>query len=100
MSFIIKINTYYNDKGIELQEEELLDGELPKGRTQYTAMVNIPLIVDGEQIAHQVTVKFHAIGYKDAFVKAVPKLKQEITKLENEVKKLKDDAPRIITSGG
>lgn len=103
MSFIVKINSYYNNKGIEIQEEELVSGEIPKGRTQYTAIVNVQVNTPDGQFGHPVSAKFHAMGVEDAFKKAERELQKEIKifqeKMNEEVAKAKDEAmaPKIIT---
>lgn len=104
MSFIIKINSYYNDEGIEIQEEELVSGEIPKGRPQYTAMVNVQVNTPDGPFAQPISAKYHAIGVEDAFKKARGELQKEIKKfeqkLQKEVKEAKEEslAPKIITS--
>ena len=103
MSFIVKINTYYSDRGIEIHEEELISGKLPSGRPQYTAMVNIKVNTPEGPMPHPISAKFHAVGIEDAFKKAESEIKKEVEKFQKElnetVKQAKEDAlgPRIIT---
>jgi hypothetical protein len=104
MTFIVKINTYYGDQGIEIHEEELVSGTLPSGRPQYTAMVTIKVKVsEDEHYPQPISVKFHAIGIEDAFKKAVKELDKEIKMFEIRAEKARKEAiaaaavPRIIT---
>jgi len=103
MPFISKINTYYNDKGIEIQEEELVSGKMPAGRSQYTAMVNVQVNTPDGPVPHPISTKYHAIGIEEAFKKADQELQKEIKifqgRLEKEFRDAKDEAtaPKIIT---
>lgn len=105
MAFINKINTYINDRGIEIHEEETIDGASPKGRPQYEAFVTIGVDTPEGQIPQQISTKFHAIGIKDAFKKAEKELNKEIKifgeKLKKQVEEAKEAAfdeaaPKLI----
>lgn len=105
MSFIIKINSYYNNRGIEIQEEERVSGNIPSGRPQYTAIVNIQVKAGEEVYTQPISTKFHAVGIEDAFKKAESKLKIEIDKFQREMEKrveqMKDESrPSIIKPDG
>lgn len=103
MSFINKINTYCDDRGIEIHEEELISGEHPKGRPQYTAIVTVAVETPDGPFPQQISAKFHAKDIVDAYSKADKELQKEIktfqAKLEKDMKDAKDEAmaPKIIT---
>lgn len=105
MPFINKINTYVNEKGIEIHEEETVDGKCPSGRPQYEAFVTIGIDTPDGPIPQQISAKFHAVGHKDAYKKCEKYLNEEIKKFGEKLKKeieaakeaeLDTIAPKII----
>ena len=101
-NFIAKINTYYNEKGIEIQEKEIISGQLPlkEGHKEYTAMVDIQVNVGEQTYPQPISVTFVSNNIESAFKESDELLKKQIEKFQREteeaIKKAKDDAPRII----
>jgi len=109
--YISKINTYRNHKGIELHEEELVDGKFPAGKTVYTAIITIGVNIEGQSqpMPKEITAKFHAVGVSEAFKKAEKELQKEIEAFQKQAQEEMNAAmeemreeelgPRIITPG-
>ena len=90
MTYITQLNIFKNHRGIELHQEVLISGELPKGRCQYVASVAIKLKQneeDEEGVLHPInTEEFDADNVEDAFIKAEPLLQKAIKEFEEELK--------------
>lgn len=101
MAYITEVKVYRNHEGIEIHEENHVSGTIPKGKPQYTALVNISIKENPEDegISYPVNASYHAIGIEDAFKKAKDELNKKIKELQEKLIEAKRDseAPRIIT---
>lgn len=105
MGYINEVHTYVNDKGIELHEEVTVDGKCPAGFNNYAAFVRINVETPDGSIPQQISTRFTAVGYKEAFKKSEKYLNDEIKKFQKKLKeaseqaekdRLDESAPKII----
>lgn len=93
-----KINTYVNEKNIEMQEKELISGKAEKNASLYLAHVTIGVEIDGQQMPQQIAAPVKAANIEEAYKNADAAIKKEIKKFEKELKEeaKEANAPKIL----
>ena len=99
---IYKINTYVNEKNIEMQEKELVSGKAEKNAALYLAHVTIGVEIDGQQMPQQIAAPVKAKDIDEAYKNADAAIQKRIKEFEKELKEeakaAKDEAnaPQIL----